>query len=275
MDLSINKQAIKLWKRAAPQNLTRLTVSLESILENGDRFSSKVNGASSREFFAPVSDKQEKVDDDKLNGIAVSSMKILPMGDAESGSLLPAPNQISDDKNAPSKTNDFVCFRCKKNFTDRQQLEVHSATAHMLPLFCCANCSYYTWNKFEFDFHTRNEHREVLRLSLGKSQACVICRESFAEDQELEAHMQQKHERHSFGVPSVPPLKLLNDSPAKEKEIKEEEESNDASESKKSDGSGQRRTLNTYFCPYCKDRPPFRYRKSFNKHMLQHGLKTN
>ena len=171
-----------------------------------------------------------------------------------------------------TKKADFACDDCNTTFANRRLFREHMNASHNVNLFCCDLCLFWTPSAEQYQVH-RETHRRS-SLSLNDKSPLKHC--------------------HLLGQPAIPasllppqntlpiivqPLDNNNYNSAMETQTSHTNPiTMHTDNSIAADGAidptcvSFRHGRGAFQCPYCPDRQPFIYKKSFDKHMSNHNI---
>ena len=213
--------------------------------------------------------------------------------------------QCSSTHRASLRASQFLCKHCNTVMPNRTVLRKHLAKQHNIFLQSCHMCTYTTQSIKDFEKHLV-EHS--VKPEKHDQFTCSTCNEIFDNRQALENHTRTEHTVPPVAVPSVVSRSLrqkemlscsicdyktqhrvvMKSHLRKHQEISEKEEcSYPGCTFTTNTGGVMAKHINKchkeeellekmhnakgiFPCPVCIDRPPFRYRKSFEKHMDTH-----
>lgn len=205
------------------------------------------------------------------------------------------------------------CRLCELDCMDHASLKEHMSTVHGAVLYSCGECSYYTEIFEDFESHSqihREEERTCklcnvvfetkqdlnvhcnavhIRAGEGRLLTCVVCQHQEPDRLAMYEHVHQHTPQMFFctgndcSFKSTTSKSLVlhckyyhnrNQTDAAPANVREPQPGPSSSMRLRDTSMLKSAALGTYSCPICTERPPFRYRKSFEKHMTQHAVES-
>lgn len=208
-------------------------------------------------------------------------------------------------------STEVQCRLCELDCKDHESLKEHMSTVHGAILYSCSECSYYTEIFEDFESHSQihreeertcklcnvvfetkqdlNAHCNAVHIRMGEGRllTCVICQHQESDRTAMYEHVHQHTPQMFFcsvndcNFKSTTSKSLVlhskyyhNKNQADMVNVKEPQPGPSSTLRLRETSVLKSAALGTYSCPICTERPPFRYRKSFEKHMTQHAVES-